>query len=148
MESGPAMNVDMLTILVVDDDLVDRMAVQRSFKSLKIANPIIEACDGIEALERLRGENGQEKVQPPVLVLLDLNMPRMGGIEFLEHVRSDPILHSTLIFVFTTSLAKDDRVQAYTKNVAGYVSKQRPGQSFLDAIRMLEHYWRIIEFPG
>jgi CheY-like chemotaxis protein len=141
------MNVDMLTILVVYDDLVDRMAVKRSFKSLKIANPIIEACDGIEALERLRGEHGQEKVERPVLVLLDLNMPRMGGLEFLEHVRNDPVLRPTLIFVLTTSLAADDRVRAYAKNVAGYVSKQRPGRSFLDAISMLEHYWRIIELP-
>jgi len=68
-----------VTILLVDDDKVDTMAVRRSFRDLKIANPIIEARDGIEALERLRGENGQQQVAPPCLVLLDLNMPRMGA---------------------------------------------------------------------
>ena len=93
------MKSDTVTILLVDDDKVDIMAVRRSFRDLKIANPIIEAKDGIMALERLRGENGYEKVPSPCLVLLDLNMPRMGGIEFLREVRDDPALRSILIFV-------------------------------------------------
>jgi CheY-like chemotaxis protein len=80
-------------------------------------------------------------------VLLDLNMPRMGGIEFLAELRRDPDLRGTLVFVMTTSAAEDDRTRAYQKNVAGYVLKHRPGQSFLEAISMLEHYWRVIEFP-
>ena len=136
-----------VTILLVDDDKVDTMAVRRSFRDLKIANPIIEARDGIEALERLRGENGQQQVAPPCLVLLDLNMPRMGGILFLEELRADPLLSRTLVFVMTTSSAEEDRMRAYGHNIAGYVLKHRPGQSFLDAIAMLEHYWRVIEFP-
>lgn len=134
-------------ILLVDDDKVDVMAVKRSFRELKIANPVIEARNGIEALEYLRGENGREKVPQPCLVLLDLNMPRMNGIEFLEELRRDENLRGTLVFVMTTSAAEDDRTRAYEKNVAGYVLKHRPGQSFLEAISMLEHYWRVIEFP-
>ncbi|MGD0102851.1 MAG: response regulator [Rhodopila sp.] len=136
-----------MTILLVDDDKVDAMAVRRSFRDLKIGNPIIEARDGIDALERLRGENGQQKVASPCLVLLDLNMPRMGGIEFLQELRADPLLSRTLVFVMTTSSAKEDRTRAYGHNIAGYIVKHRPGQSFLDAIVMLEHYWRVIEFP-
>jgi CheY-like chemotaxis protein len=136
-----------LTILLVDDDKVDVMAVKRSFRELKIANPIVEAHNGIEALDRLRGENGHEKVLSPCLVLLDLNMPRMGGVEFLDKLRRDEALRSTLVFVITTSGAEEDRARAYNMNVAGYVLKHRPGQSFLEAISMLEHYWRVIEFP-
>jgi CheY-like chemotaxis protein len=136
-----------VTILLVDDDKVDTIAVRRSFRDLKIVNPVIEAHNGIEALERLRGENGYEKVPAPYLVLLDLNMPRMGGIEFLQELRNDPALRPALVFVMTTSAAEEDRKMAYTWNVAGYVLKHRPGQSFLEAIGMIEHYWRVIEFP-
>jgi CheY-like chemotaxis protein len=142
------MNDNTVTILLVDDDRVDTMAVKRSFRDLKIANPIIEAHDGIAALERLRGQNGYEKVPSPCLVLLDLNMPRMGGIEFLEELRGDPDLRRTLVFVMTTSAAEEDRMRAFDRNVAGYVLKHRPGQTFLDSISMLEHYWRVIEFPN
>ena len=136
-----------MTILLVDDDLVDAMAVKRSFRDLKIANTIVEARNGIEALEHLRGESGREKIPTPHLILLDLNMPRMGGIEFLAELRRDPALRRTLVFVITTSAAEQDRTRAYDMNVAGYVLKHRPGQSFLDAIDKLESYWRIIEFP-
>jgi CheY-like chemotaxis protein len=132
---------------MVDDDKIDIMAIKRSFLALKIANPVIEARNGIEAFEYLRGENGREKLVSPYLVLLDLNMPRMGGLEFLDELRRDPELRSTLVFVMTTSAAEEDRTRAYDKNVAGYVLKHRPGQTFLEAIGMLEHYWRIIEFP-
>jgi CheY-like chemotaxis protein len=135
-----------VTILVVDDDRVDTMAIRRSLRELKITNPVVTARNGIEALEHLRGENGREQVRSP-LVLLDLNMPRMGGIEFLEELRRDPLLQQTLVFVMTTSSAVEDRVRAYAKNVAGYILKYRAGNSFQDAISMLENYWRIIEFP-
>jgi CheY-like chemotaxis protein len=142
------MKHNTLTILLVDDDKVDVMAVKRSFRELKIANPIIEAHNGIEAFEYLRGQNGRQKVPSPYLVLLDLNMPRMGGAEFLHKLRRDQALRSTLVFVMTTSGAEEDRTRAYDMNIAGYVLKHRPGQSFLEAISMLEHYWRVIEFPG
>jgi CheY-like chemotaxis protein len=137
-----------VTILLVDDDKVDTMAVRRSFRELNITNPIIATRNGIEALECLRGENGHEKVPSPCLVLLDLNMPRMGGIEFLGELRNDPALRRTVVVVMTTSEAEEDRIRAYDKNVAGYVLKHRPGQSFLDSIGMLQHYWRTIEFPS
>ncbi len=141
------MKDNQVTILLVDDDKVDTMAVRRSFRELNITNPVIATRNGIEALECLRGENGHEKVPSPCLVLLDLNMPRMGGIEFLGELRNDPALRRTVVFVMTTSEAEEDRMRAYDKNVAGYVLKHRPGQSFIDAIGMLQHYWRTTEFP-
>ena len=136
-----------VTILLVDDDKVDTMAVRRSFQALNITNPVIEARNGIEALDRLRGHNGYEKVPRPCLVMLDLNMPRMGGIEFLSELRGDPALRRILVFVMTTSAANEDRLKAYDLNVAGYMLKHRPGQSFLKAIGMLQHFWRVVEFP-
>jgi len=141
------MKTTAVTILLVEDDTVDIMAVKRSFRDLKIANPVIEARNGIEALDLLRGSNGQKKVDHPVLVLLDLKMPRMGGLEFLEELRRDPDLHRTVVFVMTTSQAEEDRTKAYNYNVSGYVLKYRPGETFLEAIRMLEAYWRVVEFP-
>jgi CheY-like chemotaxis protein len=142
------MSAKTLTILLVDDDKIDVMAVRRSFRALKIANPLIEAHNGIEALEYLRGENGREKLPLPCAILLDLNMPRMGGFEFLDVLRGDEALRGTLVFVMTTSAVEEDRAVAYDKNVAGYVLKHRAGQSFLEAISALDHYWRVIEFPG
>jgi CheY-like chemotaxis protein len=136
-----------VTILLVDDDKVDRMAIKRSFRDLRIANHVIEAANGIEALEHLRGEGGHEAVPLPCLVLLDLNMPRMNGIEFLEALRADPDLRRILVFVMTTSATEEDRLGAYDYNVAGYILKHRPGQGFLDSINVLEAYWRVIEFP-
>jgi CheY-like chemotaxis protein len=136
-----------VTILLVEDDMIDAMAIKRAFRELKIANKVIEAANGIEALEHLRGENGHEKLPSPCLVLLDLSMPRMGGIEFLEELRKDPSLRRTVVFVMTTSKADEDRTRAYEKNVAGYVLKDRVGEAFLDTVRMLNSYWLLIEFP-
>ena len=78
------MKTDTVTVMVIDDDSIDRMAIHRSFKKLHLTNPIIEAVDGIEGLERLRGQNGHKRPEGQFVVLLDLNMPRMGGIEFLR----------------------------------------------------------------
>jgi CheY-like chemotaxis protein len=136
-----------VSILLVEDDEVDVMAVRRALKELKIANPFFRAADGIEALEMMRGENGRKKLPRPYIVLLDLNMPRMSGLEFLEELRNDSELRSAIVFVMTTSAAEEDRVRAYDKCIAGYVLKHSPAHSFLDAMTMLEHYWRVIEFP-
>jgi CheY-like chemotaxis protein len=138
--------VAVVNILLVEDDEIDVMAVKRAFRELKIANPLYEASDGIEALEMLRGTGGKT-LPRPFIILLDLNMPRMGGIEFVKELRSDPALKSSIVFIMTTSAAEEDRINAYNLNVAGYVLKHSPGHSFLDAIAMLEHYWRIVELP-
>jgi CheY-like chemotaxis protein len=136
-----------VTILLVEDDKVDRMAIRRALRNLKIANPVVEANHGIEALEYLRGEAGREKVESPCLILLDLKMPRMGGIEFLEVLRSDPALRRLVVFVMTTSSNEEDRMQAYDRNIAGYIVKERIGHEFIEAISMLAHYWRVIQLP-
>ena len=141
------MNSNPVTLLVVEDDDVDVMAIKRAFKKLKIGNPMVFARDGVEALEILQGTNGKEQLPRPYMVLLDLNMPRMNGIEFLEAIRDDQDLKKSIVFVFTTSASDEDRAKAYDKNIAGYILKNDPGRTFLESIALLDHYWKIIEFP-
>ncbi len=137
-----------VTFLIVDDDDIDVELIKRAFTKLKIANPVIRAADGIEALEILRGEGGREKIQPPYIILLDINMPRMSGLELLEEIRKDENLHRAVIFMLTTSDNEFDIAHSYDKNVAGYVVKSRVGSSFEEALKMLDHYWRIVELPN
>lgn len=136
-----------VNLLLVDDDEVDVQGFKRAFAKSRIANPIVVARDGIEALEILRGENGKAKLPKPYLILLDLNMPRMNGIEFLEALRSDQALKTSVVFMITTSKAEEDKAKAYGHNVAGYIVKQDPANTFMQAVSMLEHYWKIVEFP-
>lgn len=133
--------------LLVEDDDVDVMAIRRAFQRLKIANELIVARNGLDALAHLRGENGRTKIAPPYIILLDLNMPRMNGIEFLDVVRGDPHLKTAIIFVLTTSNDDRDRTAAYERHIAGYVVKENPDASLAKAIEMLDHYWRVVEFP-
>lgn len=133
-----------VTILLVDDDDVDAMGVQRALQKLKIVNPLVRARDGLEALELLRTADA---VQRPYLILLDLNMPRMNGIEMLNELRQDPALCSSVVFVLTTSQDDQDKFAAYNKNVAGYIVKKHVGDGFMRVMEMLDHYWRVVELP-
>lgn len=133
-----------VTILVVDDDDIDAMGIKRALKSLRILNPVVRARDGIEGLALLRDH---QTVKRPYIILLDINMPRMNGLEMLAALRNDPILSSAVVFVLTTSKIDEDRVAAYAKNVAGYIVKSEVGDGFMRVIEMLDHYWRIVELP-
>jgi CheY-like chemotaxis protein len=137
----------MVNLLLVEDDEVDVQGLKRAFAKSRIGNPITVARDGIEALEFLRGENGRQKLAKPHLILLDLNMPRMNGLEFLEAIRADEDLKKSIVFMITTSKAEEDRAHAYEHHVAGYIVKQDPANTFMQAVALLEHYWKIVEFP-
>lgn len=132
-----------INILLVEDDDVDAMLVTKALEKQKITNPVVRAVDGISAFERLRDGS----VDEPYLILLDLNMPRMGGLEFLEKIREDPKLKKTIVFVFTTSNDEKDRWSAYDHNIAGYILKDGIGSDFVEAIKLLDSYRRVIEFP-
>lgn len=133
-----------VTILLVDDDDVDAMGVERALKKLRIANPIIRARDGREALNLLRQEGAVER---PYLILLDINMPRMNGIEMLSELRNDAALSSSVVFVLSTSDDDQDKVAAYSKHIAGYIVKKQVGDGFMRVMEMLDHYWRVVELP-
>ena len=136
-----------VSLLMVEDDDLDATAITRAFKKLKLTNPLVRAKDGVEALEYLRGENGRTKIARPYMILLDLNMPRMDGIEFLAELRKDPWLSNNVIIVLTTSAADKDKVAAYDNHVAGYVIKSDLGSSFLEVIQLIDCYWRIVSLP-
>ena len=135
-------------LLHVEDDDICQMMLSREFKKARIANPISGACDGIEALEMLRGTNGHERLPRPFLILLDLNMPRMNGMEFLKELRRDEDLKKSIVFVLTTSDADEDKIRAYNLGVAGYILKSNPANAFLEATALLDTYWRVVEFPA
>jgi len=137
-----------IAILLIDDDEVDVMNVQRAFKKNHITNPVHVAGNGLEALAKLRGTDGQEKINPmPKIVLLDINMPKMNGIEFLTKLRADPDLHAISVFVLTTSDEEKDCVAAYDMNVAGYILKPVEPGKFMDAVKTLNVFWSLIELP-
>lgn len=138
----------LVDILLVEDDEVDVMAIRRAFAKVKIDNPLYVARDGIEALEMLRGQGGRDPIPRPYIVLLDLNMPRMGGLEFLRELRDDPDLRASVVFVLTTSKEEEDIVAAYRQNVAGYLVKAKVGSDFMSLATLLGYYWQLVELPG
>jgi CheY-like chemotaxis protein len=131
-----------VTILLVEDDDIDVKALLKAFSKLKIANPVTVAKDGLEGWEAL------QTIARPFLVIMDINMPRMSGIELLRKMRASPEFHDAIVFILTTSTDDRDKFEAYNLNVAGYMLKTDMGTSFIRAIEMVERYWRVIEFPG
>jgi CheY-like chemotaxis protein len=134
----------MLNILLVEDDQVDVMTVRRAFDKNRIANPLFVAGNGVEALAALRS-NGVPKERR--LVLLDLNMPKMNGLEFLRELRADSALQATPVVVLTTSKDERDKVDAYNLNVAGYLVKPVTFINFVEAMAALNKYWTLVELP-
>jgi CheY-like chemotaxis protein len=133
-----------LNILLVDDDEVDVMTVKRAFSRANITNKLYVATDGIEALTLLRSDAIPSARR---LVLLDLNMPRMSGIELLREIRADPALHAITVIVLTTSNEDRDRVEAYQLNVAGYLLKPVTFHAFAEVMSTLNKYWTLMEMP-
>jgi CheY-like chemotaxis protein len=140
-------NSKPLNVLLVEDDDGDALAIRRAFRKAKVANDISRAVDGVEALEILRGKNDRQSLSRPYILLVDINMPRMNGIDFVRAVRADPSLRRAVVFVLTTSKRDEDRLAAYDLNVAGYILKETAGEDFLKLITLLEVYWRVVEAP-
>ncbi|MBW4522756.1 MAG: response regulator [Scytolyngbya sp. HA4215-MV1] len=138
-----------INVLLVEDDEVDVMNVKRAFKKGNITNPLYVAGNGLEALIMLRGGGDRLPGVPSQrrLILLDLNMPKMGGLEFLSALRSDPALKTIPVVVLTTSNQDKDRVEAYNFNVAGYILKPVTFANFTEVMTTLNRYWSLSEMP-
>lgn len=138
------MSEKALNILLVEDDQVDVMNVRRAFQKANITNPLFVASNGLEGLATLR----EGKIPSTNrLVLLDLNMPKMNGLEFLRELRADPALAGTCVVVLTTSNEDRDKIEAYNLNVAGYLLKPVTFSRFVDVMVTLNKYWMLVEMP-
>ena len=134
----------VINILLVEDDEVDIMNVQRAFRKNNINNPLFIARNGLEALEMLRGD----KIPKPHVIILDINMPKMNGLEFLQEIRSDDNLKRISVFVMTTSNEDSDKINAYNLNVAGYILKPLSFEKFISSMSTLNSYWKLCERPS
>lgn len=139
--------VPCMHILLVDDDDVAAESVMRSLRRAGVDLPVVWAEDGQAALDVLTCKPGAPSAPRPRLILLDLNMPRMNGFEFLEAVRADAALREEVVFVLTTSSADSDLNRAYNENVAGYMVKSAVGPQFAKLVHLLDGYSRAIRFP-
>ncbi|MES9897338.1 MAG: response regulator [Candidatus Thiodiazotropha endolucinida] len=130
------------TILLIEDDRVDIMTVQRALQKNNISNPSLIARTGLEALDMLRGTNDVKKINPlPALTLLDLNLPKMSGFEFLQELRNDPELDSLRIIVLTSSNEPKDRAAAFEFEVDDYIVKPHSFDEFTRAIATILALW-------
>ena len=131
-------------ILLVEDDNVDVMTVERVFRDLKIANQLVNTSNGEQTLEYLR-TNGNKK---PCAILLDLNMPKMNGTEFLKIVKTDEALKKIPVVVLTTSSQQRDVVESFKLGAAGYMVKSVDYGKFVETIRTINLYWTLSELPS
>lgn len=136
-----------LNILLIDDDDVATEGVIRSLRKVPLECTVVTAQDGLEGLEILRGQDPERRIAQPFLVLLDLNMPRMNGLEFLSELRAEENLHSAVVFVLTTSSRDCDRASAYHRHVAGYMVKSDVGPQFSKLAELLKTYGQSIVLP-
>lgn len=130
-------------ILLVEDDQIDALNVKRAFAHLHIVNPVHHVLDGQYAIDWLL-ENPADDIKP-LLILLDINMPRVNGFEFLDHLRT---LHShehTPVVVLTTSCEEGDKIKAYSRHISGYVVKPIDHKQFVEAMAIIGNYWALCE---
>ena len=130
-------------VLVLEDDIVDAMTIRRALKDNEIFNEVVIKKDGEEALQYLKGESGER----PSIILLDLNMPRMNGIEFLKNLRQDEKLNSIPVVVLTTSRSEQDKIDTFKLGISGYIIKSVNYHEFVKIIRTIKNYWEMSEFP-
>nr|WP_307727041.1 response regulator [Telluria mixta] len=128
--------------MLLEDDHVDVLTTRRALKEIHVDNPLVVCENGEQGLAWLR-----DAADPPCLVLLDLNMPVMNGIEFLEQVKRDEQLRRIPMVVLTTSEEMEDKVRSFDLGIAGYMAKSLDYRRFVEAMRSIDAYWTTSEQP-
>ncbi|HVW63984.1 MAG TPA: response regulator [Nitrosospira sp.] len=137
------MKITNKPILLVEDDQVDTMTVMRALKEIHVTNPLVHLENGEEAVNYLRDPQKEK----PCIILLDLNMPIMNGIEFLQVVKNDSKVRCIPVVVLTTSEEQQDKVNSFNLGVAGYMAKPVDYRQFVEVMRSIDAYWTISEMP-
>ena len=130
-------------ILLVEDDKINAMTVKRAMKDLKITNLLAHVYNGLEALDYLKNLSNEK----PCIILLDLNMPKMNGIELLKNLKKDESFKKIPVVVLTTSNAEKDKTESFNLSIAGYMLKPVDYKQFVDVIKDINLYWTISEIP-
>jgi CheY-like chemotaxis protein len=130
-------------ILLVEDDSVDAMTVKRAMRDLHITNDLVHAVNGEDAVKYLTDPEKEK----PFVILLDLNMPKMNGVEFLKVIKSKPNLKTIPVIVFTTSKEKQDVFESFQLGAAGYMTKPVDYAKFVDVVSTVMLYWNASELP-
>lgn len=138
---------NQVSVLLVEDDDVAAEVVERALKKCNAGADIYHVWDGVEALEVLNDRHPKITLPKPYTILLDLNMPRMGGLEFLQELRADPALRKSVVFVLSTSDRESDKYAAYDNQIAGYILKSAGGEDFSKVTEMLDNYWDVVALP-
>ena len=131
-------------ILLIEDDDVDVMTVNRALRDSKVANQLVSIGDGEEAIEYLRDESATK----PSIILLDLNMPKMDGAEFLKIVKADNALKKIPVVILTTSNSDRDVTESFELGAAGYMVKSVDYEKFVETIRSIDQYWTLSKLPS
>lgn len=134
----------MKTILLLEDDRVDAMTVKRALKTIHVNNPVVTVGNGEEGLVWLQDPQNET----PCIILLDLNMPRMNGIEFLNVIKRNANLRTIPVVVLTTSKDELDRARSFDLGVAGYMVKPVDYLQFVEVVRTINLYWTLSELPS
>ncbi|PKG93240.1 response regulator [Paraglaciecola sp. MB-3u-78] len=136
-------NPNDVTLFLIEDDDIDAMSIKREFKRREISSPIVRAKDGVEALELL----ASGKISHPFIILLDLQMPRMNGLEFLTTLRANSAYKNSVVFVLSTSQDESDIFNSYASNVAGYFIKDEGGDGFISIVDIIDGYRNVVHLP-
>lgn len=131
-------------ILLIEDDDVDVMTVKRALKDLKVSNQLVPMGDGEEAIKYLKTESAAK----PCIVLLDLNMPKMDGAEFLKIVKADKALKKIPVVILTTSNSDRDVIESFELGAAGYMVKSVDYEKFVETIKAIDMYWNLSKLPS
>lgn len=130
-------------VLLVDNDPVQAMTVEQAFKTLGVRSPCVHFTDGNDALVHLRHQNGKK----PWLILLNLDLPGMTGVEFLKTVKSDEVLKTIPVVLLTASSHQDEIERSFELGAAGYMVKNTEDEGLLETIRTIAQYWNLCESP-
>lgn len=134
---------DKVTLFIVEDDEIDFMTIERTMKRMQSNNPVIRAVDGQAALDQLHAK----QIHRPFVMLLDLKIPKISGLELLKLLRKMPDFKDTVVFILSSSSDEKDIKASYQQNVAGYFVKSDIDNEFTDILTLLHGYWRTAHIP-